>query len=190
MGKKLRLFLGEYITAMVAYWICTGFIIAKLTDYFQLPLGLSNILTSLSSMFLVLQPLGGIFYSKIQRKRGYLLSMNLIWRICLCFVFFSVFLAPSIGTLVFCVCLLSMQFFQQIISPAYEDWHVQAAEAAHYSKFYSVREVVFMILYTVMAAVVQIAISISEKQGQLRNGFIAAGVLETLLLCLCVIKKQ
>ena len=87
MGKKLRLFLGEYITAMVAYWICTGFIIAKLTDYFQLPLGLSNILTSLSSMFLVLQPLGGIFYSKIQRKRGYLLSMNLIWRICLCFVF-------------------------------------------------------------------------------------------------------
>lgn len=187
MGKKLRLFLGEYSTAMVAYWICTGFIIAKLTDYFQLPLGLSNILTSLSSMFLVLQPLGGIFYSKIQRKRGYLLSMNLIWRICLCFVFFSVFLAPSIGTLVFCVCLLSMQFFQQIISPAYEDWHVQAAEAAHYSKFYSVREVVFMILYTVMAAVVQIAISISEKQGQLRNGFIAAGVLETLLLVISVV---
>ena len=44
-----------------------------------------------------------------------------------------------------------------------------------------------MILYTVMAAVVQIAISISEKQGQLRNGFIAAGVLETLLLVISVV---
>lgn len=187
MGKKLRLFLGEYITAMVAYWICTGFIIAKLTEYFELPLGVSNILTSLSSMFLVLQPLGGVLYSKIRQKRGYLISVNLLWRVCLCFVFFSVFLSQRTGMAVFCVCLLCMQLFQQIISPAYEDWHVQAAETAHYGKFYAVREVVFMILYTVMAAVVQIAISLSEHWGQLQQGFIITGILESLLLIISII---
>ena len=56
MSKRLRLFLSEYILSMGAYWVCTGFIIAKLTDYFQLPLGVSNLLTSLSSTFLILQP--------------------------------------------------------------------------------------------------------------------------------------
>lgn len=187
MGKKLRLFLSEYITATVAYWICTGFIIAKLTEYFQLSLGVSNILTSLSSIFLVLQPLGGVLYSKIQRKRGYLISVNLVWRISLCFVFFSVFLSQRTGMIVFCACLLCMQFFQQIISPAYEDWHVQAAEEARYGKFYAVRELVFMILYTIVAAIVQIVISLSERSGQLQQGFIITGVVEGLLVLISVV---
>ena len=179
--------MSEYNTSMVAYWICTGFIIAKLTDYFQLPLGVSNMLTSLSSVFLVLQPLGGALYSKIRRKRLYLISGNLVWRISLCFVFFSVFLPHTIGTVIFCICLLSMQFFQQILSPAYEGWHVQAAEQENCSNFYAVREVVFMILYTVMAAVVQIFISVAENGRVIQQGFIGAGILESILVAISVV---
>ena len=187
MGKKLRLFLGEYITAMVAYWICTGFIIAKLTEYFELPLGVSNILTSLSSMFFGIAGRWRCSLFQNPTKTRLFDFVNLLWRVCLCFVFFSVFLSQRTGMAVFCVCLLCMQLFQQIISPAYEDWHVQAAETAHYGKFYAVREVVFMILYTVMAAVVQIAISLSEHWGQLQQGFIITGILESLLLIISII---
>ena len=45
MSHRLRLFILEYNFSMSAYWICTGFLIAKLTQYYNLPLGLSNLLT-------------------------------------------------------------------------------------------------------------------------------------------------
>lgn len=182
MSKRLRLFLSEYILAMGAYWVCTGFIIAKLTDYFQLPLGVSNLLTSLSSTFLVLQPVGGILYARLRHKRRYLLSLNVIWRLSVCLVFFAVLLPQAGGAALFCLVLLAMQAAQQICSPAYEAWHVQAVEAEHCATFYTTREVLFMLLYTVVMAAVQILISVSERAGALRSGFLAAGVIEMVLL--------
>ena len=176
MSKRLRLFLGEYILAMGAYWICTGFIIAKLTDYFQLPLGVSNLLTSLSSTFLILQPVGGVLYARIRRKRRYLLSLNVIWRLSIVLVFFAVLLPAAAGAALFCLFLLAMR------SPAYEAWHVQAAESEGCTTFYTTREVLYMLLYTVAMASVQILISVSERAGALRSGFIAAGILEGVLL--------
>lgn len=182
MSKRLRLFLSEYILAMGAYWVCTGFIIAKLTDYFQLPLGVSNLLTSLSSTFLVLQPVGGILYARLRHKRRYLLSLNVIWRLSVCLVFFAVLLPQAGGAALFCLVLLAMQAAQQICSPAYEAWHVQAVESEHCATFYTTREVLFMLLYTVVMAAVQILISVSERAGALRSGFLAAGVIEMVLL--------
>lgn len=182
MSKRLRLFLGEYILAMGAYWVCTGFIIAKLTDYFQLPLGLSNLLTSLSSTFLILQPVGGVLYARMRGKRRYLLSLNVIWRLSIVLVFFAVLLPRAGGAALFCLLLLTMQAAQQICSPAYEAWHVQAVESERCATFYTTREVLFMLLYTIVMAAVQILISVTEHAGVLRNGFIAAGILEGVLL--------
>ena len=71
MSKRLQCFLWEYVLSMSAYWVCTGYIIAKLTDYFGLPLGVSNLLTSLSSTFLILQPVGGVLYARIRSRRRY-----------------------------------------------------------------------------------------------------------------------
>ena len=182
MSKRLRLFLSEYILSMGAYWVCTGFIIAKLTDYFQLPLGVSNLLTSLSSTFLIPQPVGGMLYARMRRKRRYLLSLNVIWRLSIVLVFFAVLLPRTSGAVLFCLLLLAMQAAQQICSPAYEAWHVQAAESEHCATFYTTREVLFMLLYTIVMAAVQILISVSEHAGTLRNGFIAAGIIEGVLL--------
>lgn len=182
MSKRLRLFLAEYILAMGAYWVCTGFIIAKLTDYFALPLGVSNLLTSLSSTFLVLQPVGGVLYARMRRKRRYLLSLNVLWRLSIVLVFFAVLLPQGRGAALFCLFLLAMQAAQQICSPAYEAWHVQAAESERCATFYTTREVLFMLLYTVVMAAVQILISVTQNAGRLRSGFLAAGVLEGALL--------
>lgn len=71
MSHRLRLFILEYNFSMSAYWICTGFLIAKLTQYYNLPLGLSNLLTGLSSTFLVLQPVGGLFYARLNHKHRF-----------------------------------------------------------------------------------------------------------------------
>ena len=182
MSHRLRLFIFEYDFSMSAYWICTGFLIAKLTQYYDLPLGLSNLLTGLSSTFLVLQPVGGLFYARLKHKHRFLVSMSFLWRISICLVFFTVLLPMPSGTLLFCLLLPAMQCIQQLSSPAYEDWHVQMAEAEHCSRYYTARETLFMLIYTAANAVIQITISISERMGNLRTGFILAGLAEALLL--------
>ena len=182
MSHRLRLFILEYNFSMSAYWICTGFLIAKLTQYYDLPLGLSNLLTGLSSTFLVLQPVGGLFYARLKHKRRFLVGMNILWRVSICLVFFTVLLPVSSGAALFCLLLFVMQGIQQLSSPAYENWHVELAEAEHCAAYYTTRETLFMLIYTVANAAIQITISVSERMGDLRAGFFLAGIAEAVLL--------
>lgn len=182
MSHRLRLFILEYNFSMSAYWICTGFLIAKLTQYYNLPLGLSNLLTGLSSTFLVLQPVGGLFYARLNHKHRFLVGMNVLWRVSICLVFFTVLLPMSSGAAIFCILLFVMQSIQQLSAPAYENWQVELAEAEHCTSYYTARETLFMLIYTVANAAVQITISVSERMGNLQAGFFLAGIAEAVLL--------
>lgn len=182
MSHRLRLFILEYNFSMSAYWICTGFLIAKLTQYYNLPLGLSNLLTGLSSTFLVLQPVGGLFYARLNHKHRFLVGMNVLWRVSICLVFFTVLLPMSSGAAIFCILLFVMQGIQQLSAPAYENWQVELAEAEHCTSYYTARETLFMLIYTVANAAVQITISVSERMGNLQAGFFLAGIAEAVLL--------
>ena len=121
MSHRLRLFILEYNFSMSARtWICTGFLIAKLTQYYNLPLGLSNLLTGLSSTFLVLQPVGGLFYARLNHKHRFLVGMNVLWRVSSCSgVSLRVLLPMSSGAAIFCILLFVMQGIQQLSAPAY-----------------------------------------------------------------------
>ena len=182
MSHRLRLFILEYNFSMSAYWICTGFLIAKLTQYYNLPLGLSNLLTGLSSTFLVLQPVGGLFYARLNHKHRFLVGMNVLWRVSICLVFFTVLLPMSSGAAIFCILLFVMQGIQQLSAPAYENWQVELVEAEHCTSYYTARETLFMLIYTVANAAVQITISVSERMGNLQAGFCLAGIAEAVLL--------
>lgn len=182
MSHRLRLFILEYNFSMSAYWICTGFLIAKLTQYYNLPLGLSNLLTGLSSTFLALQPVGGLFYARLNHKHRFLVGMNVLWRVSICLVFFTVLLPMSSGAAIFCILLFVMQGIQQLSAPAYENWQVELAEAEHCTSYYTARETLFMLIYTVANAAVQITISVSERMGNLQAGFFLAGIAEAVLL--------
>lgn len=182
MSHRLRLFILEYNFSMSAYWICTGFLIAKLTQYYNLPLGLSNLLTGLSSTFLVLQPVGGLFYARLNHKHRFLVGMNVLWRVSICLVFFTVLLPMSSGAAIFCILLFVMQGIQQLSAPAYENWQVELAEAEHCTSYYTARETLFMLIYTVANAAVQITISVSERMENLQAGFFLAGIAEAVLL--------
>ena len=182
MSHRLRLFILEYNFSMSAYWICTGFLIAKLTQYYNLPLGLSNLLTGLSSTFLVLQPVGGLFYARLNHKHRFLVGMTVLWRVSICLVFFTVLLPMSGGAAIFCILLFVMQGIQQLSAPAYENWQVELAEAEHCTSYYTARETLFMLIYTVANAAVQITISVSERMGNLQAGFFLAGIAEAVLL--------
>ena len=49
MERSAKDFLFDYIFSFSAYWICGGMIVAKLTEYFQFSLSVSNLLMQLSS---------------------------------------------------------------------------------------------------------------------------------------------
>ncbi len=191
MEKSLRLFLAEHVLAMSAYWICTGVLVAKFTEYYALPLSLSNFLTGLSSTLLVLQPIGGTIYPKITHKRRYLLSLSILWRTALCLVFLTVLLPYTQGAWLVCVFLVTMSAGQQLISPAYNDWHVQAVEGKANNDFYTSRETLFMLVYTVALAAIQAILSLTEKSGRLKDGFLISGAIEIFLLlgsCFCMLR--
>ena len=95
--------------------------------------------------------------------------------ISICLVFFTVLLPMSSGAAIFCILLFVMQGIQQLSAPAYENWQVELAEAEHCTSYYTARETLFMLIYTVANAAVQITISVSERMGNLQAGFFLAG---------------
>ena len=56
--KAVSRFLTEHILSSTAYWICSGHVLTKLTEYVGLPLGVSGIVTQLTSTLLGLQLAG------------------------------------------------------------------------------------------------------------------------------------
>ena len=56
--KAVSRFLTEHILSSTAYWICSGHVLTKLTEAGALPLGVSGIVTQLTSTLLGLQLAG------------------------------------------------------------------------------------------------------------------------------------
>lgn len=109
----------------------------------------------------------------------------------MCLVFLTVLLPRVQGGWLVCVFLIAMSAGQQLISPAYNDWHVQAVEGRGNSDFYTSRETLFMLVYTVALASNQAILSITEKSGRLKGGFLVSGRIEITLLamsCVCMLR--
>lgn len=84
MERSAKDFLFDYIFSFSAYWICGGMIVAKLTEYFQFRLSVSN----------------------------------LMWRICLCGLFFYALLPARAGVAVTVAAFVPMSIaFQLCASP-------------------------------------------------------------------------
>lgn len=175
-------FLMEYVLSMSAYWVCAGVLVAKLTEYFKLPLGLSNFLTGLSSSLLLLQLLGGGLYPCVRKKRRYLIITNIAWRIMLCLVFLCVLLPQESGGVAVCGLLILMQVVYQICAPAQADWQVKAVEELADATYYTHRETYFMFLYTVMIAITEAIVAILEPRNMLQESFCIIGLIEIALL--------
>ena len=146
MNRTARDFLWDYILSMSAYWICTGVVIAKFTEFFAFPLGISNFLTGLSSSFLALQLVGGVWYERTNAPHRFLLTWNMVWRVCLMAVFLTVLLPTDAGGACAVLFLTVMCAAYQLCNPAQMSWQVGQIEACADSRFYMVRDTGFMVV--------------------------------------------
>lgn len=179
-----NLFLVDHIVSMTAYWMCTGPVLTKLTEYLALPLGLSNMITQLPSTLLTLQLAGGLWYGRIRQPYRYLMASNLIWRICLALLFFTVCLPDSSSRFVMPILFLALQASFQLCIPAQTEWQVNAVENSGGNRFFTLRETGFMLTYTFSMGLAELWIALAADTASLRDSFVRVGLFLVVLILL------
>ncbi|OUP02998.1 hypothetical protein B5F36_10430 [Anaerofilum sp. An201] len=176
------LFLAEHILSMTAYWVCTGPVLAKLTEYLALPLGVSNMITQLTSTLLMLQLVGGAWYGRTRHRRRYLMASNLTWRVCLALTCFTVLLPQGAGGMAMAVLFLGAQVAFQLCSPAQTAWEINAVDGKVGASFYTRRETWFMVVYTLFMCGAELLVALAGTNTELQRSFVWIGGIITLLL--------
>lgn len=150
MQRKIpKLFICDYTLCMTVYWMCTGTLIAKLTESLGMSVAMANIVVALPSMTLTLELLGGFVYSKTVRKHDYLRFTSVIWRVLAPCVFFSVLLPKGIGAVFMLVIYVIMVCVYHLCMPAYNTWLINSTAGKVKSNYLSVRETIFISVLTV-----------------------------------------
>lgn len=182
MEKNARLFIWDNMLSMAAYWVCSGTIVAGLTSYYNLPVSLANLLTGLTGTLLVLQLAGGAAYGRSARPFAFLRFTNSAWRLVMPLAFFSVLLPRSAGIAVLAVSLVLSVAIYQFACPAQTDWLVSHVEGRVKGNFYAVREMCFMLLYSVLFCAASLLIDNADKTGTQQRGFVLCGIFEAVIL--------
>ncbi len=183
MDKKHNLFIFDNMFSMGAYWICSGTFIAALTSFHNIPLGLANILASITATLTLLQMPGALLFSRTKSKMLYLYITNLSFRLLIPLVFFSVMLTANMGALVFCVALVLMVSFLHFSAPAQTAWMVNAAQGKAGPKFYSMREMSFMFFHITLFCVCATVLTLTQNTTAEKAGYTLIGV----FLCVVVL---
>lgn len=182
MDKTSRDFIVDNLLCMSAYWICSGAIISSLTEYFAFSLPLSNFITGLTSTLPILQLAGGLAYGHVSRPFRFLRLTNGLWRFFLPLVFFSVLLPHWAGApLMIISYLLSVGIFQ-FAAPSQTTWMTSCVEKTNPPNYYPLREVTFMVTYTILYAVSSLILDWADRTDSHQPAFVIIGVLSAVML--------
>lgn len=181
-NKEISRFLLEHILSSAAYWICAGYVLTKLTEYVALPLGIAGVVTQLPSTLLALQLIGGVWFGRARNRRRYLLASNLVWRVSLGLLFFTVLLPGRGAAFAMVVLFLLAQVAYQICFPAQTAWQIDAVEKQTDNRFYTLRESGFMAVYSLCLFAVQFWIACGNNEEEWKRSFVWTGILMAVLL--------
>lgn len=181
-NKEISRFLLEHILSSTAYWICAGYVLTKLTEYVGLPLAVAGVVTQLPSTLLALQLLGGIWFGRARHRRRSLLASNLVWRVSLGLIFFTVLLPGRAAAFAMVLLFLLAQVAYQVCFPAQTAWQIEAVEKQADNRFYTLRESGFMAVYSVCLLAVQFWIACGNNEEEWKRSFVWAGILTAGLL--------
>ncbi len=186
LNKKENLFILDNTLSMGAYWVCSGTIVAAMTNYFDIPLSIANFLTSITATFTLLQMPGALLFSKFKNKMTYLYFVNLVWRLILPVVFFSVLLTQGIGSGVFVVAIVLLVSFMHLAAPAQTAWTVSGVQGRAGPSFYAVREMSFMFFHITLFCISASIINFAQNGNFEQNGFIIIGTILGVVLLLSI----
>lgn len=187
MNQNARLFLCDNMTAMSAYWVCSGTVVAAMTSYYEIPLGVANILTGVTSTLTLLQMLGGICYARARNKTVFLRVTAFLWRLLVPIAFFTVLLPIELGAALFVAAVPCMVALFQFACPSQTAWMVGAVEGHTKSNYFALREMAFMLTFSAMFCCAGFVIDGAQRANTQRAGFLTLGVLETALILVSLV---
>lgn len=158
-----------------------------MTSYFDIPLTVSNLLTGLTSTFCCLQIFGAVLFSRARNRYGFLIGTNLAWRGLIALIFASVLIPGRLGAVVFSLLTAAMVALYQLSNPSFNDWMSNAVEGRAKPDYFSVREMTFMLSYTVLFCAASLIIDRSQKAGAPMKGFLLLGAAELAVLALSAV---
>lgn len=164
-------FIADYSFSQLASALAVGTVIPKLTAYYQLPLALSNLIVGIPAALGFVEIFGGYWYNKTGKQMNFIRATALIWRLVLPMIFFSVLLPPAMGAVCMIGSFFLMWLFQHLGGPAYNAWMISSTKGLIKPNYYSMRDLVFIPIYTVMTLLSGILIDSTEKSGSIVVGF-------------------
>ncbi len=186
MHKHAKLFIYDNMLSMGAYWVCSGSVIAAMTNYYNIPLGPANMITGITATFTLLQIVGGLLFSKANNKVRFLYGTNFIWRMLLPVVFISVVFGQTVGTSVFVISYVLMVAFMQLTNPSQIAWSVNATEGKAGPNFFTMREMVFIFTHAILFFIAGIIVDASQRGDWEKSGFVYLGILLGVVIAVSI----
>lgn len=185
-------FIADYAFSQLASSLAAGTIIPKLTAYYDMPLALSNLIVGIPAALGFVEIFGGYYYNRTGNQMGFIKACALIWRLILPMIFFSVLLPPALGMVCMVGSFFVLWLFQHLGGPAYNAWMISSTKGLIKPNYYSMRDLVFIPLNTVMVLLSGLLIDFTEKSGNIALGIQLFGwsVLFFSLLSLPYILKK
>lgn len=177
-------FIVDYAFCQSAYFLVASTIISKLTEYYNLPLSISNLIVGIPATLGFVEIMGGLFYNNTHNQMRFLRTTNMVWRSLLPIVLLSVMLPGNIAAVCMVVAYVVMSTFQHLSVPGGNDWLVSSTKGYVKSNFFSMRDLTFMIIFTGLSLGMGVLIDNMEAQGNIKFGFQIYGVVVMIFAAL------
>lgn len=169
-------FIVDYTLSNIAYFLVVSSVIPKLTDYYNIPLALANLIVGIPSALGFAELIGGLVYNNTGNRPKYIRTVGIAWRMFLPMTLLAVLLPIKIGAVVMVASYFFMSLSQHLSNPGYNAWMISSTKGIINQNFYSNRDMVFMIIFSVLSLLAGYLINYSEGVGNIKGGFIIYGI--------------
>ncbi len=181
MTKSARGFLWDNLLSMSAYWALAGTAVSSVCAYWDISLPVSNILVGLTGTLPIAQLAGSLFYARTRHPRRFVLGVNLLWRCFLPLAFLTVLL-PAGGGLLFGVLYPLAVLLYQLAIPVQNSWMAMHVSSGAPKDYYALREMSFMLAYSVAFCGVNLLLARGQAGGTLGTSYVQIGLLMSVPL--------
>ncbi len=169
-------FMLDHTLAMTVYFIGIGSIIAKLTEYYELPIAIANIITTLPALLTIIEFASNAFYKHLR-------LLAVIWRLALPATLLTAFFPKSIGAALMVIAFFLACTAYHLFMPSYNAWTVNTTQGKIRSNYFSIRDFIFLAVFSITNFILGLIVSHFEQQDNLPTAFMIVGYV-LLVFCL------
>lgn len=168
-------FVFDYTLAMSIYFVVVNTLMAKLTAYYELSVGLSTMIVTLPALLTAVEFLSNRYFRHLRK-------FAVVWRLMLPTVVGSVLLPKQVGSIVMIIAFFIMCLSYHIYLPSYNAYTVNVTQGHIRSNYFSSRDSIFLPAFILLSYLFAAIVSRAEQAGDVRQGFFILVIIEIAFL--------